>query len=112
MHVLAPPEIMKYWSDLTHPSAVELRRALAASERFANDTPGRGAVNFDWWKASILAHKLESLFHSFLRAIAYFKLQNPHRVAEVEAYTRQKPRSLPTGVSLRSSPGHPSHNSN
>jgi hypothetical protein len=51
--VLATTEVMKQWSEIVKPSAAELSAVLEAIERFANYTPGRGTVNFDWWVASI-----------------------------------------------------------
>ncbi len=51
--VLATTEVMKQWSEIVKPSAADLSAALEAIERFANYTPGRGAVNFDWWVDSI-----------------------------------------------------------
>jgi hypothetical protein len=53
--VLATTEVMKQWSEIVKPSAAELSTVLEAIERFANYTPGRGVVNFDWWVASIKA---------------------------------------------------------
>jgi predicted nucleic acid-binding protein len=50
--VVATTEIMKQWSEIVKPSAEELCAVLDAIERFANFTPARGAVNFDWWVAS------------------------------------------------------------
>jgi predicted nucleic acid-binding protein len=51
--VVGTTEIMKQWFDIAKPSAAELCAVLEAIERFANYTPARGAVNFDWWVASI-----------------------------------------------------------
>ncbi len=51
--VLATSEVLKQWSEIVKPSAKELSTILESIERFANYTPGRGAVNFDWWVASI-----------------------------------------------------------
>lgn len=50
--VLATTEVMKEWSEIAKPSAAELAAALQSIERFANYTPGRSAVNYDWWVAS------------------------------------------------------------
>jgi hypothetical protein len=51
--VIATTEVMKQWSEIVKPSAAELSTVLEAIERFAHYTPGRGAVNLDWWIASI-----------------------------------------------------------
>ena len=51
--VLATTEVMMQWSEIVKPSATELSTVLKAIERFANYPPGREAVNFDWWVASI-----------------------------------------------------------
>ena len=51
--VLATTEVMKQWSEIVKPSAAELSAVLEAIERFANYTPGRNAVDFEWWVASI-----------------------------------------------------------
>jgi len=51
--VLATTEVIKQWSEIVKPSAAERSAVLEAIERFANYTPGRGTVNFDWWVASI-----------------------------------------------------------
>jgi predicted nucleic acid-binding protein len=51
--VLTTTGIMKQWSEIMNPSAAELSAVLQAIERYANYTPGRGAMNFDWWVASI-----------------------------------------------------------
>ena len=51
--VLATPEVMKRWAIATGPSAGELSRVLEAIERFSNYRPGRGAVDYEWWVASI-----------------------------------------------------------
>jgi predicted nucleic acid-binding protein len=53
VQVLATTEIMKQWSEITKPTAANLCSTLEAIERFANYTPGRGAVNLDWWVASL-----------------------------------------------------------
>ncbi len=53
--VLATTEVIKQWSEIVKPSAAELSAVLKAIERFANDTPGRGVVHFDWWVDSIKA---------------------------------------------------------
>ena len=53
VNVLATTEVMMQWSEIVKPSAAELSAVLEAIERFANYTPGRGAVNFEWWVASI-----------------------------------------------------------
>jgi hypothetical protein len=51
--VLATTEVVKQWSEIVKPNAAELSTVLQAIERFANYTPGRDAVNLDWWVASI-----------------------------------------------------------
>jgi hypothetical protein len=51
--VLGTPEVMKQWAVTTSPQANELARLLQAIERFANFRPGRGAVEYDWWMASV-----------------------------------------------------------
>jgi predicted nucleic acid-binding protein len=51
--VVGTTEIMKQWFEIVKPSPAELCAVLEAIERFANYTPARGAVNFDWWVASI-----------------------------------------------------------
>lgn len=51
--VLATTGVMKQWAETVSPSADELSATLEAIERFANDRPGRGAENYDWWVASI-----------------------------------------------------------
>lgn len=53
VQVLATTEVIKQWSEITKSSAADLFSTLEAIERFANYTPGRGAVNFDWWVASL-----------------------------------------------------------
>ncbi len=53
VNVLATTEVMKQWSEIAKPSAAELSSVLDAIERFANYTPKVGAVNNDWWVASI-----------------------------------------------------------
>jgi len=55
VRVLATIEVMKQWSEIERPSATTLSSVLEAIERFANYTPSRNAVNFDWWVASIKA---------------------------------------------------------
>lgn len=51
--VVGTTEIMKQWFEIARPCAAELRAVLEAIERFANYTPARGAMNFDWWVASL-----------------------------------------------------------
>ena len=51
--VVGTTQIMKQWFEIVKPSEAELCGVLEAIERFANYTPARGAVNFDWWVASI-----------------------------------------------------------
>ena len=51
--VLATPEVMKQWAFAAEPSAAELSKVLGAIKRFGNYRPGRGAVEADWWMASI-----------------------------------------------------------
>ena len=51
--VLATTEVMKQWAVATRPSANELSQVLEAIERFANYRPGRGAVDYEWWVASL-----------------------------------------------------------
>jgi hypothetical protein len=53
--VLATPEVMKQWAISAGPGVEELARVLGAIERFANYLPGRGAVDYEWWVASISA---------------------------------------------------------
>ncbi len=52
VEVVGTTEIMKQWFEIARPSAGELRAVLEAIERFANYTPARGVVNFDWWVGS------------------------------------------------------------
>jgi len=51
--VLGTPEVMRQWALATGPDAAELSQVLGAIERFANYLPGRGAVDYEWWVASI-----------------------------------------------------------
>ena len=51
--VLATPEVMKQWAIVTKPSAIELSQVLGAIERFSNYLPSRGAVDYEWWVASL-----------------------------------------------------------
>ena len=51
--VLSTPEIMKSWASQVKPNVAELSRVLGAIERFGNYRPKQGAVDFDWWMASI-----------------------------------------------------------
>ncbi len=51
--VLATPEVMRQWAVATNPSADELSQVLEAIERFSNYRPGRGAVDYAWWVASL-----------------------------------------------------------
>ena len=53
VEVLVTTEVMKQWSEIVKPSAAELTATLKAIERFANYQPGKGALNLDWWLASI-----------------------------------------------------------
>ena len=53
VQVLGTTEIMKQWSEMTKPSAVQLCTALEAIERFANYTPGPNAICYDWWVTSL-----------------------------------------------------------
>ncbi|MDB5391938.1 MAG: hypothetical protein JWM11_7584 [Planctomycetaceae bacterium] len=53
MSELATIEVLQQWPEIVKSSAAELSAVLEAIERFANDTPGRGKVNFEWWVASI-----------------------------------------------------------
>jgi hypothetical protein len=50
---LGTPEVMKQWALAAAPSSEELSLLLQAIERFANYRPGRSAVDYDWWVASI-----------------------------------------------------------
>ena len=52
VRVAGTPDVMKQWSEIIMPSAMELSLVLRAVERFANYRPGRGAENFAWWEAS------------------------------------------------------------
>ena len=58
--VLATTEIMKQWASIARPPAHELSEALEAIERFAHFQPGRGALEYDWWVASIRPRPEES----------------------------------------------------
>jgi hypothetical protein len=51
--VVGTPEIMKHWALTVKPKAEELSQLLQAIERFANYRPGRGAIEYEWWIASI-----------------------------------------------------------
>lgn len=51
--VLSTPEVMRQWAIVVEPSAEELSVVLEAIERFANYRPGRGAVDYRWWVASV-----------------------------------------------------------
>ena len=57
--VLATPEVMKQWAIAAGPSAAELSKVLESIERFANYQPGRGAINYEWWMASIQPNEPE-----------------------------------------------------
>ncbi len=51
--VLSTTEVMKQWAEAARPSAKELAQILQAIERFANDRPRPGAVEYEWWVASL-----------------------------------------------------------
>ncbi len=51
--VLATPEVMKQWAVSAGPGLEELAQVPEAIERFANYLPGRAAVDYEWWIASI-----------------------------------------------------------
>jgi hypothetical protein len=51
--VLATPEVMRQWAIATDPNVDELSQVLEAIERFSNYRPGRGAVDYAWWVASL-----------------------------------------------------------
>lgn len=51
--VIATPEVMKQWATVMNPNSDELSRVLNAIERFSNYSPGRSAVDNEWWTASI-----------------------------------------------------------
>jgi hypothetical protein len=51
--VLATPEVMKRWAIATGPDEEELSWVLQAIQRFANYVPGRNAVDYEWWVASL-----------------------------------------------------------
>ncbi len=53
--VVTTIEVIKQWSEIVKPSAVELSVVLQSIERFANYRPGRGAANLDWWISSMKA---------------------------------------------------------
>ena len=57
--VLGTPDVMKLWAGIAQPSESELATVLAAIERFSNYRPGRGAVDYDWWIASIRPSETE-----------------------------------------------------
>lgn len=51
--VLATPEVMKRWAIVTGPSETELAEVLEAIQRYSNYLPGRNAVDYEWWVASL-----------------------------------------------------------
>jgi predicted nucleic acid-binding protein len=51
--VLATTEVVKQWAVATSPGTKELSQVLQAIERFSNYRPGRGAVDHEWWVASL-----------------------------------------------------------
>ena len=51
--VTGTPDVMKVWSEIARPTAGDLAAVLHNVERFANFRPGRSAINFAWWLASI-----------------------------------------------------------
>jgi hypothetical protein len=50
---------MKQWAVATSPDEKELSQVLQAIERFSNYRPGRGAVDYEWWVASIRPAEIE-----------------------------------------------------
>jgi hypothetical protein len=52
--VVGTPEVMRQWAAEALPGLDDLAAVLTAIERFSNYRPARGAVDYDWWVASVL----------------------------------------------------------
>lgn len=54
VNVVSTKEVLKQWSEITHPDISKLRATLAAIERFANYRPGRSLLHYEWWMAALI----------------------------------------------------------